>query len=1375
MKRFLLIFALTITFLGILISASPFILRWSGWDEPLKARLLQKFFPEEQNIALELDNLSIGLNGVVLSKLSYLSDDGRLELLIDAIHVDVNFWNLYRGRQGLHNLISRVRIQKPRLIVHDTRQGDAMGPTEQSPLPDVEINKLLSRLPNVQVVDGKVIWSAQNGTFFSVLQNLNGYLSARDSLLELDGSLLSSAQENFKIKTRYNIRENRFDGDIQLNSYTINRFFTSPISRQFLDDVFVTGGNIDGRLHIYGRFNSLDSLKVNGDIFLENIASRIYGFQTDSLNGHIEFHENRMSVEDGMVYVGRLPFYFTAQIKDILHPELSGDIYNPALDIAYIPTLANLPLDSSQCMLNARYTIGTDFRLHGRLTARRINFAGKPVRDIKMAWQIRDNAIDLTELGFQTLFGRVTGHGRYLWKKQLLAFELGAENVSTENIILDLIEGAKHDVSLQASVNLRTGRIRGGWRYILQRGDTLFHTYGHIRGSEQKLDVVTDYASEPHFNWKARIENYLTNPKISYMAVENFPFHRFTSNYMLRSFRQKVYSSARLSGTINDLRGSLLFRKKATQDTLFSAETHIQNLLHPHKNIDGRLHMGSLQGQYSVDLSPRFLGSYFNLGPGIKGSFFLKHDTVTRISGAITLDRFNIHTITEPNRNDDYRKQAYLDGTLQLSGTLDAPVLQGKVGGNRFIFNGQGYYQPQFVISANRTQVALDSVHIYHNNIPVLNGRLVWTFLNDQIHGRVQGNKVDAETLLKTLGMDSSLVSGEGRYAFSIQGTRLKPFIRADIHLENGKLGGIAFDQLSLNASDRLVRDGVIVRPEDHILEIEDLRINKSGRYHVYGIGTLPVSPEREMDLAIKFDGDIFHYLNRLTPFFRDGASLSDISLKFKGRRNDLRLVAADIYIDRGELWLADVANHVEDISAHVVLRDGSGKVDIKKFAARVDDAYLKIHTERDLPLVDGRKLQNWYFRGLGLDFGVLAMETTSPGVRVHLPGLMYDDEYGVLFLEGRDGAPHFYFAGPVKHPVVFGEVTVSNAQITYPFVTHGTATGPPGPVEEFLAGLDWDVLVRPGKDVVYRRDIPAYVDNVNAELTVDEGSPGLDFSGIIKKGTFHPQGSLVSSRGRLEYLDLNFKVDRFAINFNPNDANPEVAGRAWTTIRDSVGAVPKTIYLQLYAVDPQTGNERQQGSWENFKFKLLSADPTIGETQEQVLAYLGYSAKNISKKATHLGGALTERYLIRPLLRPLEKVLEDNLGIDFVRFNSNIARNLFYSSIGRQGNGSGDAIINPYFTSSSYLYLMSSSEVTLGKYLSENLYLSYTGQLVSVYDNASTGFDFNHSIGLEYRFLKDILIEFEWDRELMRYYNVQNQRQYLEDFKIRFRHSFTF
>jgi hypothetical protein len=224
--------------------------------------------------------------------------------------------------------------------------------------------------------------------------------------------------------------------------------------------------------------------------------------------------------------------------------------------------------------------------------------------------------------------------------------------------------------------------------------------------------------------------------------------------------------------------------------------------------------------------------------------------------------------------------------------------------------------------------------------------------------------------------------------------------------------------------------------------------------------------------------------------------------------------------------------------------------------------------------------------------------------------------------------------------------------------------------------------------------------------------------------------------------------------------------------VRDSTN-FPKDVYLQLYAVD-DTNQEVARGRWDDFRFKLVSSDPTITETQESVLAIMGYSMDNLSAKAGDVGLTLTENYLIRPLVRPLERKLERQLKLDYVRLRSNITSNLFYY-------GMQDRLT--FMQNPNYFYqplnnnfdpallLLQSSEFTLGKYLMKDVYLTYSGQLVLVYDESKMGL--NHRLNLEYRVLRNLLLEFEYDRYQFspQFYN----RDALSDFRIRFRHSFNF
>jgi hypothetical protein len=383
----------------------------------------------------------------------------------------------------------------------------------------------------------------------------------------------------------------------------------------------------------------------------------------------------------------------------------------------------------------------------------------------------------------------------------------------------------------------------------------------------------------------------------------------------------------------------------------------------------------------------------------------------------------------------------------------------------------------------------------------------------------------------------------------------------------------------------------------------------------------------------------------------------------------------------------------------------------------------------------------------------------------------MQNNETGVVDLSGRIPDESFYFAGPVKHPCAWGQATISDSRITFPFITTGGNSKPSRTVE-FLMNIDWDVFAQAGKDLEYVRDIPALIGYVDTEVSIDPFSEGLYFRGILAEDEFAVEGKVNSSRGRLDYLDMNFRVESFGIEFNKLEIEPEVYGRAWTTVRDSADAVPRTIYLELYAYDEQTDQENKRARWEDFKFRLSSADMTIGETQDDVLAYLGYTPANIEDKAKDVGGAVTDNYLIRPLLRPVERSLERFLGMDMVRFNSALTKNLFYSGF-RQKT---DQVNIPDQSSSfPYLYLMESSEVTLGKYLSRDIYVTYTGQLVLNSFQQENELNFNHSVGLEYRFLNNLLIEFEYDREFFNYYKIYSNKLYQDDFRIRLRHSFTF
>ena len=216
-------------------------------------------------------------------------------------------------------------------------------------------------------------------------------------------------------------------------------------------------------------------------------------------------------------------------------------------------------------------------------------------------------------------------------------------------------------------------------------------------------------------------------------------------------------------------------------------------------------------------------------------------------------------------------------------------------------------------------------------------------------------------------------------------------------------------------------------------------------------------------------------------------------------------------------MWLKNVAPHIENINGLISLQEGSNQIDIN-LSASVDDIPLKIETVRDITTTSGRKLENWYFSGLDLDFGILSLQTEGEGVELHIPGIMENENYGNIQLVGKSKQETFYFAGPVKHPLGYGLIILNNSEVTYPFISNSQPGDKPSVAVQFLSNMDWDVIVKPGEDVIYIKDIPAYLDNVRAEITVDQSSPGIEFSANRKPGIITRQAGISGSKfqGRL-------------------------------------------------------------------------------------------------------------------------------------------------------------------------------------------------------------------------------------------------------------------
>ena len=460
--------------------------------------------------------------------------------------------------------------------------------------------------------------------------------------------------------------------------------------------------------------------------------------------------------------------------------------------------------------------------------------------------------------------------------------------------------------------------------------------------------------------------------------------------------------------------------------------------------------------------------------------------------------------------------------------------------------------------------------------------------------------------------------------------------------------------------------------------------------------------------------------------------------IELEQENGKLSLVSANLDLKDGYLKLPEVVNEITKLNAKISFQDR--KLHVDNLSGEVEEQGFRIHNSFDIN--SGNIKDPIYFSTLNIDAGVLIFETFKRGLHAHIPELMPTGTKGYLNFKGKDDQPYFTVSGPVQRPFFHGTINVAGAVVTFPF--------PPGngsPPSKFVQGVlrvlnsaRWDVLILPARDNRYAHeikpvenktllgDVSDLIASVNVDLNLDAADSRLNVVGSLDQGDFAFIGNLVSTRGTVEYLDLNFRVESFKTEFDQYDLLPWVEGSASTVYADSMG-FSHTIYLKLYVVDRATGERRERGRWGDFIFVL---EDDIGSSQEQILAALGYSPGAVSSKVSSLGGTILSGVVLRSFIRPIERRLENFLQLDVIRLQPTIAQNLFESQILGTDPGPGRGPQSQIVWGA---YFLRQSQLTVGKYLNDDVFLSYNGTWkTGINATNQRQFGFLHIWNLDYR-----------------------------------------
>ena len=744
-------------------------------------------------------------------------------------------------------------------------------------------------------------------------------------------------------------------------------------------------------------------------------------------------------------------------------------------------------------------------------------------------------------------------------------------------------------------------------------------------------------------------------------------------------------------------------------------------------------------------------------------------------------------------------REGTVRGTMVLDGTVDTPAFQLAMDVDALVINGVGYYDLKVngMLDHHRLSFAENTLLLNTDTTAIVDFQ--WQTDTDSLQCKISGKRIESNFIAETILGDENFLRGEMIYRINIGGTMTTPTVEGYLSLSNGVLAvENPFANISLSFADSLLNNN-FWQLDNHILNISEFNYRKENSYEINATGALGISEYTPMDLEVKVNGNVLEELPRIMPYFINPKTKGMLYARIRGTRGNPQLDELDLQIFNGKIAFDGVIPPVNNLKVNVQKQSGNNFIKINTIQGLVDGRFAKIYNLQTVTTKDGEILEPWYFQDVNIDLGILALETAPNGIPLHFPGMMEEGDIGYFTAEGRLEGEAFYLAGPPELPICRGTTHLYNCRVTFPFIGMYDDSGEytydeNNRVIDFMMNMRWNLRVLPGNNNRYFVSIPGYVGEVFMDLNIDNTSEGLVFTGRLIDESFRVDGSVTSLRGRVEYLDVNFRVERFGAEFNVYEIYPEVYGVAYTTVRTeqfdpvfgitsndssaaSIGgeSVPRDILLKLYVIDPVTGKEVSKGRWEDFRFKLESRENPAGETQEQLLASLGYSFRNLQYKAGEVGLTLTQNFLIRPLFRPIERQLERKLKLDYVRLRSNFASNLLYMSLQDRTkifNRPTFLLVNTNLDPASQL--LQSSELTLGKYLFKDIYMSYTGQLVAGVEDSKLGV--NHTFGLEYRLLYNLLLEFEMSQ--LQYdplYELNNSRDLSRDIRIRLRHSINF
>ena len=1132
------------------------------------------------------------------SDISIGNPGDRFILNLEEIQIGYSIHKLLFNSFDPLRVIESVTFKDPKLIFIIEKKDS----TETKGSKNIYLSEIISGFKKLAEIDriliekGQIHWGKTNESTTKLISELNGFLVIRsiDSLsLRLQGKLFESESPDLYLSGDIHLAQENLDILADIQSSRIKESIPFLNGKSFV----LQEADASGKVRIQSETFLLNDFNLSGDILVENMKSLLFNQKLNTQTFSIKFQKHQMllSPVSGLAEDGK--FTLNGNLGSIFQPELNFSIHCEgfsAKDLKKsVPILELLDRGKLQADIEISGPPSEIF-IAGNIYSSKLYYAIVPFSRAKLDFTYQNKIWEFKSIETHAVGMQHTGTGKIDFDEMKLYLTISSlRPIQADDIpIFDRLNNSDMKYYTTVDGDFSTLTFVGDIHGRFEKGSTLIlSTDARFELIEDQISIqnVSSYPEDLHLS--SKILNLWDNPTFQILEVKNIPLDSLSTFDALTWIDKNFQGDFFLSGPVNFPTTKFNLSNRLTQESVFTFAGNAINLIQADRKFKGNFTLQSLpkmvEGDLLVESNQNQISLQLNVSDIAQGILTIGYGEYAALSGRLEMAKLPLDNyLGRLPQAANAVEEGFLYGDLTFLGSTNFPQIGFNLQGRDFIINKNGYYSAELQGSYSPDSLKFSKALIAYNNHPIIDAALTWDIFKDHLRASFSGEGIESNFIASTIFKDSTLIQGDMNYELFINGPFDHPSITGSVFMEEGILQGRPFSSLKITFEDSIPPSTVLSQIDQHFFKINNFEYKDKRGYSVNVSGTLPTSSTLPMNLRLAAEGNILAELPAFLPYFQNPICLGKLSLDISGSRENPKIDAGQLSIYNGSIEFESVIPPISNIKAEIELKPGSKFLQIRNLEGNLNNQPVRIYNLDSVKVKD-HYLEPWNFEEIGINFGVLVLETNERGIPLSIPGLMNPGDIGYFTAGGKEESEAFYFFGPIEKPQVRGKVMLIESRVTFPFlVVEGEEIDlEEDKVMEFLMNINWDVTAVAGSGNRYFVDIPAIIGEVYLDLNIDNVSEGLEFTGRLSDESFKVGGSVESTRGRVEYLDMNFRVDRFGISFNKFELLPEVYGQAWTTIRDSTD-FPRDIYLVLYTIDPETQQEVARGRWEDFRFQ---------------------------------------------------------------------------------------------------------------------------------------------------------------------------------------------